>query len=233
MEENFGDIFKKSYDLFLKNIKVFSIVFGIFFVPTLVLVFIGAGIMAFFKTADGILPSILILVSGISTVAIVLFSLFYSIALIKTTHKAAQGQPVDAVEMYKEAKDVFKPFAIVSILVFVKIILWSLLLIVPGIIFSVLYGFSSLSVIIDEKRGNGALVFSKTVIKSNLKEFLLKMLSLMGIMLLISFISSFLLLIPLIGVIFNEAVKAVLGIYALIFTYYLYQDLKNKTVAEV
>ncbi|MDD3374118.1 MAG: hypothetical protein PHY73_00110 [Candidatus Omnitrophica bacterium] len=241
MEENFGVIFKKSYDLLLKNIKAFSIVYAIFFVPTTVLVLLGVGSFKLLQTADAGPSGLSVLISAIIFILTILISLFYSIALIKTVHNVAQDQSVNAVEMYKQAKDIFSPFAIVSILVFVKVILWSLLLIVPGIIFSVLYGFSSYSVIIDDKRGNEALAFSKSVIKSNLKEFLLKMFALMGAMILaailISLVSAFFILIPFIGVavgtIASEVVKAALGIYALIFSYYLYQDLKNKTVAQI
>ncbi|MDP8264471.1 MAG: hypothetical protein P9M12_03205 [Candidatus Aceula lacicola] len=232
MEENFSAIFKKSYDLFLKNIKVFSIVFFIFFVPMVVLILLGGGIFTFLKSADGGFFVISILVSGIAFIAITLFALLYSIALIKTIHNAAQGQAVSGMEMYKEARGVLKPFAVVSVIVFIKVLLWSLLLIIPGIIFSVLYSFSQLSVILDEKRGNEALVLSKSVIKANLKEFLLKMLALMGVALLISIISSFMVLIPYVGFIINEAVKIALGIYAMIFSYYLYQDLKSKAGAE-
>ena len=233
MTESFSSIFRKSYELFLKNIKAFSIVFSIFFIPMIALILLGGGTFALLRTADGSPSGLTVLVSGIVFIFIILFSLFYSIALIKTIHNAAQGQEVSGIEMYREAKGVLKPFAVVSIIVFVKVALWSLLLIIPGIIFSVLYSFAQLAVIIDGKRGNEALVFSKSVVKDNLKEFLLKMFALMGVVILIGIISSFMVLIPFVGIIINEAVKIALGIYAMIFSYYLYQDLKSKVGVEV
>ena len=53
----------------------------------------------------------------------------------------------------------------VSLLVGIKVFLWTLLLIVPGIIFSVYYSLSSWSLVVEGKKGNEALRRSKELIE--------------------------------------------------------------------
>lgn len=229
-------IFKKSFDLFSKNIKTFAVVVAIFF---LVMVVLGVLFGVAFSMTQIDMTMLAQSVNPLGLVGLFVFiviafllTLVYSITIIKTADALAHGQKVGAIEMYKEAKDSFKPFCIVSLLVFSKVILWSLLFIIPGIIFGVLYGFAQFCFLIDGKKGKEALVASKMIIKTNLKEFSLKMLGLLGVYVLIGMASGFLAMIPYAGNIILEVVKAALGVYAIIFSYYLYQDLKGKTVSE-
>ncbi|MEA1963052.1 MAG: hypothetical protein U9M94_02310 [Patescibacteria group bacterium] len=68
-------------------------------------------------------------------------------------------------EAFKQAKPYFWKFIIVSFAVSVFIMLWSLLFIIPGIIFAVYYSFAVWSLIVEEYESTSALKRSKELVK--------------------------------------------------------------------
>lgn len=75
--------------------------------------------------------------------------------------KDYQGKPK---ELFKDSKDLFWPYLGVSILTAVLILLWSLLLIIPGIIFAVFYSLSIYVFFSENKKGMEAIKRSKQLV---------------------------------------------------------------------
>lgn len=98
-------------------------------------------------------------------IAMVLISIA-TIALIRVIYKIHNQQPVGTyMAEIMETKPVIIPSILVSILISLIVLGGILLLIIPGIIFSVWYTFASISVIVDNKRVGESLTFSKALVK--------------------------------------------------------------------
>lgn len=82
-----------------------------------------------------------------------------SFLLIKKNY---EGKPL---EIFKETKSLAVPYIGLSILTAVLILLWSLLLIIPGIIYSVFYSLAIYVFFFEDKRGMAALRRSKELVK--------------------------------------------------------------------
>lgn len=68
-------------------------------------------------------------------------------------------------EIFKEARKYVWKFFVVGVIVFVVVLLWSLLLIIPGIIFSVYYTFSGWALICEGHENTNALKRSKELVR--------------------------------------------------------------------
>ena len=112
---------------------------------------------------------------GIGSLIIVVMFLFFIISLI-TILKIIQADNVNKsagiFHGYKEAIESLPQFLFDKILYLYKIILWSLVFLLPGLIFGILYSFSGLAFLVDQKRGTEALILSKKIIKQSLVQFL-------------------------------------------------------------
>lgn len=76
--------------------------------------------------------------------------------------KNYEGKPL---EIFKETKSLAAPYIGLSILTAVLVLLWSLLLIVPGIIYSVFYSLAIYVFFFEGKRGMAALRRSQELVK--------------------------------------------------------------------
>lgn len=68
-------------------------------------------------------------------------------------------------EIFAETKSLFWPYFALAILSTILIVLWSLLLIIPGIIYSVFYSFAIFVFLFENKRGKKALNRSRELVK--------------------------------------------------------------------
>ena len=84
------------------------------------------------------------------------------IGIFLLVKKNYQGE---AVETYEETKKLFWPYIGLSLLTGLLVLLWSLLLIIPGIIFSFIYSFAIYAFFFEDKRGMSAISRSKEIIK--------------------------------------------------------------------
>ena len=84
------------------------------------------------------------------------------IGIFLLVKKNYQGE---AAETYEETKKLFWPYIGLSLLTGLLILLWSLLLIIPGIIFSFIYSFAIYAFFFEDKRGMSAISRSKEIIK--------------------------------------------------------------------
>ena len=96
---------------------------------------------------------------------IILFAFLYFIAEIQYLRCALLHQTLGVWQAWRQAFGIFGDYLNVKILFLIKVFLWSLVLIVPGIIFAVLYSFHSMALLMDGKKGMEALKFSKDLIK--------------------------------------------------------------------
>jgi hypothetical protein len=75
------------------------------------------------------------------------------------------GKEQEVWQVFANGKEIVWSVFFISLLVGIKVFLWTLLLIIPGIIFSVYYSLSSWSLIYENKKGNEALKRSKSLIE--------------------------------------------------------------------
>lgn len=71
----------------------------------------------------------------------------------------------EAAETYKETKKLFWPYIGLSLLTGLLILCWTLLLIIPGIIFAFIYSFAVYAFFFEDKRGMAAIRRSREIIK--------------------------------------------------------------------
>jgi len=111
-------------------------------------------------------------VNVILYIFVISFFLLYLIAIIKSIQYADKGREFKIWQAYYQGLFIFKDYLIVKSLNIIKVIAWFALFIIPGLVFAVLYSFSGYAFLIDGKKGNEALVFSKKIIKPHVVEFL-------------------------------------------------------------
>jgi len=161
-------------------------------------------------------------------------------ALIRCIQAVDQGEPIGVLKAYGSSLAVLSPYIYVKFLYLFKVFLWSLCLVIPGMIFGFLYCLSGMAMLIGGKKGGEALTYSKKLIRSQLIEsiasvafFLMMVFSLGGIVIFLCdelvalfFFAGHVNIARLIdymeiGIIINGM------IYMAIFGYYLYRRLDS------
>ncbi|MFA5023811.1 MAG: hypothetical protein WC523_02535 [Patescibacteria group bacterium] len=173
------------------------------------------------------------IVLGVVTAVGILLAVYFSIraymGVFLLVKKDYQGQEL---EIFKETKKLFWPYLGLTILTTVLIFLWALLLIIPGIIYSIFYSFAVYAFFFEDKRGMAAIRRSFSLVKGYWWPVFGRLLVL-GI---VCWIFLMLISIPLglsddqsvfyqIWNIFIQVVNFLVGPIALLFSYQIYQDL--------
>jgi hypothetical protein len=138
----------------------------------------------------------------------------------------------EAVETYKETKKLFWPYIGLSLLTGLLVLCWTLLLIIPGIIFAFIYSFAVYAFFFEDKRGMAAIRRSREIIKGYFWQTMGRLLFLMLVFLVFMMILS----IPLESVpenstafhawnFFIQVISWLIGPIAMLFTYNIYTDL--------
>jgi hypothetical protein len=160
------EIIKNSWKIYQKNFRALVPYMLILIIPNFVL---GAtGIMSLFLdqfTKAGIW----IMLNNLTVVAIViasaLFSLWANIALVKTIKEIILGKEVIKLKQgLNISSHLIWPAIVTSLLVILIILGGTILLIIPGIIFSLWYTFAYYVIILEEKTGMNALRESKKMV---------------------------------------------------------------------
>lgn len=112
--------------------------------------------LAFWAQQNGmpILEVTAVVLSGLAAILAFYFALRGQIGiflLIKGEYKQKER------ELYRQTSDWFWPYLGLSLLTGIMVLLWMLLLIIPGIIYAVLYGFAGYVLFFEGKRGWAAL----------------------------------------------------------------------------
>lgn len=101
----------------------------------------------------------------IASLALVM-AIYYAIrAYIGSFLLVKKGYEGREKDVFKETKNYFWPYLWLTILTTVFILLWSLLLIIPGIIASIFYSFAIYALFFDDKRGMKAIKRSVQLVK--------------------------------------------------------------------
>ena len=102
---------------------------------------------------------LLVVAASIIGLALVMVGALFGGVNAYTSARLSQGEEVSIREAFRESFDKLWSFIWLEIIIFVKVLLWSLLLIVPGIIMAVRYSLASVAFFDDNKnlRGNDAI----------------------------------------------------------------------------
>lgn len=161
------DLVKKSYELYKKNLRLFLIYALIISVPSMAVALLGGMFAAVFNWQSYTFVTVLyaILFFVLSVIAYFI-SLWFSLAFLKAV--AAHYEEKEA-QTYKEAiestKQFIIPVFIASVLAGLVILGGFILLIIPGIIFSVWFTFVIYAVLLDGQKSTAALRYSKKLVQ--------------------------------------------------------------------
>lgn len=218
-------LFKEAFDMMYQNIGLFL---GILLVPV-ALSFVAALMgPTSAEQSVGIGPSpaylVMSLISGIVNV-------FMAIAVIL----AIQNNSISVVEAYKQSTPFFLRYILMSILMFVLLFIGFLLLIVPGIILTVWFSFSTFVLVLERGGVVESLKKSREYVRGRWWAVFGRIIVLgIGLILISMVISVVFVALPL-GIVSAALVAAftmLLAPFAVIYMYLVYQDLKGAAPAE-
>ncbi len=158
------DIISKSIGLYKDNSRLFLQYIFVLFIPVFVSLLIGAflgteGQLNAFNTMTGI-------VLFVTFIVIYIASIWVSLGFVRTIALRYEGKPgLEVKEALQWAAPLLWPAIFASILAGLAILGGFILLIIPGIIFSVWFSFVFYAVALDDKRGKEAIKFSKHLVK--------------------------------------------------------------------
>jgi len=160
------DLIKRGLDLYKKNAALFITYALLISAPSIVISLLRDTLMAVFHWRAASFVTLLYgFVFFILSITAHLASLWFMIALIKVTATRYEGKEVTKIkEMIMSVKPLLLPAIVASILSGLAIFGGLLLLIIPGIIFSVWFAFTLYSVVLDGQKDTAALRFSKNLV---------------------------------------------------------------------
>ena len=170
-----GELISKSIDLYKENWKLFFQYLGLYlvpavlmwlaamwFIPTAVLSTQGTQTIDVFRNVGA--GSIALYVAFVIALAVI--SLWFSIAFLKAIAARYQKQEAKKLaDTLKGSAKLIVPAILAVILVGLIVIGGTLLLIIPGVIFSLWFAFALYAVAIDEQKPMDALKASKALVK--------------------------------------------------------------------
>lgn len=167
------DSFKKAIGLFAKNAFCFFRIFITYSIPLLILYFN-------FWDDQELIEKIIdqwtllgfVLIDDAVNYGVLVYFLFYFVVVVKSIYAVDHGGNPGVIASTRKALGIFGSYLWVKILSLFKILCWSLLLIIPGVIVGVLHNFSGMALLVDGKRGAEALIRSQEIIKFNIKKYL-------------------------------------------------------------
>ncbi|MFZ4631578.1 MAG: hypothetical protein ACOYL8_00030 [Patescibacteria group bacterium] len=227
-------LLENSINVWWKNLKKFvqiyllSILYSI--IPLIIIIVGSFVIPIFYKNGIGLLFTlvigILFLLSAIIALYFFIRSYVATFLFIKNDYKS------EPKNVFKEAKNFIVPYIAVSFLTVILVILWTFLLIIPGIIYSILYSFAVYVFFFEGKTGMAALKRSKELVKG----YWWAVAGRFFLLALIMWIFGIIISIPMFFVpeeslvyelwsMFTQIINILVGPVALLFSYQIYQDL--------
>ncbi len=244
-KKNLGSLLADTFFLIKENFLFLMSVVAVVYVPLCALFFLFLGsTFAFKDEIDALVvnKSALVIFLGIVLfIALIVVTflavMIFSVAMIKAIKACDEKKDVSLRDLYQLSFAGLGPFCVVILWVFVKVSLWSFLLIVPGVVFALFYSFAQIVFILDGKQGVSALEASRSMIQPYFWEFVGKSFVAGLIFLVVSGIFSFILhyFFPLnagwdlvFARILENLVNSFLGVFPMTFGYFLYKDLKER-----
>lgn len=158
------DIITKSWELYRKHWRQLGVYLLLLFIPTLfifALSALGTRLNDFFPSSTVITNIILLIIF----VASLVFNLWTYITLLHATKSLLLEQTAPDWKLsFNSTSHLIGPFIYTSILTALAVLGGTLLLIIPGIIFSVWYSFVTLVVVVEGKTGIKAMRLSKNLV---------------------------------------------------------------------
>lgn len=245
-KKSLGQLLSDTFLLIKKNFTDLASVVAIVYVPFTLFLFVVMALPLVFKDrlemlspSEKTIPFLFffILVAIFITFAF-LSLLLFSIAILKKIKSCDEGQALLPLDSYKEARPLLGSFIIINLWILLKVVLWSLLLIIPGIIFAMFYSFAQMTFVFDGKKSVSALKASRDIIQPFLFEFFWKSV-VAGI--LFSIVSASINFIiervfplkegyhPIIVSTLENFIGGFLGVFLVAFWYFFYKDLKGRS----
>lgn len=189
--------------------------------------------LGFFIITPGFIANILKVIAGISGFVTFILMIYYwtraYIAIFLLIKNDYRNEPK---ETYQNTKDLFWPYIGLSLLTALLVLCWSLLLIIPGIIFSVFYSLAIYVLFFEGKQGMAALRRSRALVKG----YFWPVLGRFCVLMVIVWLFMILLIAPIANApetsawvqIWNGVVQIIswlLGPIVMLFSYNIYTDL--------
>lgn len=205
-------LLKDSYDLLAGRWKLFG---EILVVPA------ALGVLGAFFTYSAL--------GGLFSLALGIVSIFMTIALLLVL----DGRAAEARGAYKSSMAFFWTYLAVSILVGIAILLGLIALVIPGIILTVWFIFSTNIVVLEGKGIIDSIKQSREYVKGKWWPVFVRLLVLavLGIVL-FSILEAIFPIATIAGVLVNNVVGILVAPFALAYVYLMYRDVKGGAVME-
>lgn len=226
-------LLENSVNVWWKNLKKFvqiylwGLVYSI--IPLIIILVTVIGLTFYAKSINPPLAGALMVLSVLSVLVVMYFSIQAYAGIFLLVKKDFQGEPK---ELFKEAKDSIIPYITLTVLTAILLLLWTLLLIIPGIIFSIFYSMAIYVYFFEGKTGMEAIKRSKELVKG----YWWAVAGRFGFLALVIWIFSVIISIPMFlvdeGSLFwqiwdalVQIISMLIGPIAILFSYSVYQDL--------
>ena len=157
-----GDIWISAWNIYKKNFKLFLIISLLIYLPAYI-------IINLFEEFSSNLIEINIAYTILSVIIVIIIALIGTyiplIAIMYSVDKTIKNKQLNYQEVIKKGFSKFFPAFGTTILLVIFLIGLFILLIVPGIIFSIYWYFTIYAVVLRDKSGKKALDYSKAVVK--------------------------------------------------------------------
>lgn len=220
-----GELLKQTFQIYKSRIGVFlgiaviSFLASLLFIPFfLLLLFFGLSFVVFYKSLSIVLLLFIILIIIVLGVAVFIANLWASIALLYAVKE--RDQKIGIKESFAKAWHKILSYWWISILVGLITMLGFLLLIIPGIIFSIWFSLAAYVLVSEDLKGMKALSRSKQLIKGYWWKIFWRFLVLGFVVFLFVFITGF---IPFI----RNIIYILTMPFSVIFSFLIYENLKQ------
>ncbi len=161
-----SNLFKRAFAPYRTHPKVILKFTLLFFLPIFVVELAGFSV-DLISIVYGIVPTgALLFIVG--AICMSLLSLWFTISYIQALADMDEGRPLQATKEYlKKTARLILPVFGLSFLVGLIVVGGFILVIIPGIIFSIWFTFVAQARVLDKKKGVSALGFSRTLVKGN------------------------------------------------------------------
>lgn len=166
-----SDLIEGSYKFYASNRQLFFTYVKYLLLTSIgFLVIGGGGALIFFALSANSAPAwtapILIGAGVLLFIALIFVSLWISLSLIRSGADFYENQPAKtAREQMKLTTVLVWPIILVSLLTALAVVGGFILLVIPGVIFSIWFAFATYAVALDNERGIAALAKSKSLVR--------------------------------------------------------------------
>lgn len=172
-DELYRALWEKTFSLLKKRWFYFLRISAVFFVPLYILdTYFWQNTRLIREVINRFSLKIFFIVDDIIKFIMIAVFILYIVALLIAIHSADQDKKSDVGSAYKGAFDMLGPYLLVSALFVLKVSVRSLLFLIPGIVAGAYYGFAGSALLVDQKRGSAALLFSRNIVEPKIKQYL-------------------------------------------------------------